>query len=221
MAAATTSKSDNLPNQQSREQSVSDFLDYTISFAEDKTLQWDPPAGSPELAIALSYHFPMEKGVGGKMRAATKKFLRGNMKDITKRGKADDSRSPKETVKQSPSDTVTSSPGHGKVAPREGDHEDSNNGLDTKRVDNISYADAVKSSTSQNLPHNSNPLNSKQRIAHPTRSEDSFVHWNPKIEGFRKKGMKRAYAKDESAKVTANRGFVCDEHRRQKKKVPC
>lgn len=43
-----------------------------------------------------------------------------------------------------------------------------------------------------------------------------FVNWDPKKQ---KQGTKRPYQEDEKAKVTENRGFVCDRHRRQKKKV--
>jgi hypothetical protein len=39
---------------------------YALSFAEDSTLKWDPPIGSPELALALSYHFPLQKNTGRK-----------------------------------------------------------------------------------------------------------------------------------------------------------
>jgi forkhead transcription factor HCM1 len=45
---------------------------YSLSIAPDKTLQWDPPADSEELAIALSYHFPRPQTLEAKMQAATK-----------------------------------------------------------------------------------------------------------------------------------------------------
>jgi hypothetical protein len=49
---------------------------YNISHGPDKALQWDPPADSDELAIALSYHFPFQKTLKRKMQAAVEKFLR-------------------------------------------------------------------------------------------------------------------------------------------------
>jgi len=49
---------------------------YAIRVAQDKSLQWDPPADSEELALALSYHFPLPKTLEAKMQAATKKWLR-------------------------------------------------------------------------------------------------------------------------------------------------
>ncbi|KAF8861043.1 hypothetical protein BDZ45DRAFT_724113 [Acephala macrosclerotiorum] len=48
---------------------------YQISYGDDYTLQWTPPVGSKELAVALSYHFPLQKDLESKMQAATKAFL--------------------------------------------------------------------------------------------------------------------------------------------------
>ncbi|KAH8802417.1 hypothetical protein F5884DRAFT_471102 [Xylogone sp. PMI_703] len=52
---------------------------YTISFGPDHSLQFDPPQGSKELAIALSVHFPMQRTLEEKMREATLLFLQGSM----------------------------------------------------------------------------------------------------------------------------------------------
>jgi hypothetical protein len=66
---------------QSRESSAAfEPPSYKISYASDHTIQWDPAQGSRELAIALSYHFPMERDLESKMRAATKKFLKAEVK---------------------------------------------------------------------------------------------------------------------------------------------
>jgi hypothetical protein len=59
-----------------RELSVFRPPSYNITHGPDKALQWDPPADSDELAIALSYHFPVEKTLKRKMQAAVEKFLR-------------------------------------------------------------------------------------------------------------------------------------------------
>ena len=53
-------------------------LNYKISFGPDYTLQWDPPVNSKELAISLSYHFPLEPNLESKMRAAMRKFIEGD-----------------------------------------------------------------------------------------------------------------------------------------------
>jgi hypothetical protein len=49
---------------------------YALSFAEDGTLQWDPPIGSSELALALSYHFPLQKTLAEKMQVAIGTWLK-------------------------------------------------------------------------------------------------------------------------------------------------
>lgn len=58
-----------------RDDSVFHPPSYSISHGPDKALQWDPPADSDELAIALSYHFPIQKTLKKKMQAAVEKFL--------------------------------------------------------------------------------------------------------------------------------------------------
>jgi hypothetical protein len=59
-----------------RETSVFSAPQYNISYGDDHTLQWEPSVGSKELAVALSYHFPMQTDLESKMQAATRKFLR-------------------------------------------------------------------------------------------------------------------------------------------------
>jgi hypothetical protein len=66
-----------------RETSVSELLEYKISYDDDGTLQWHPPVGSKELAVALSYYFPEEKDIKEKMRAAIKGFLRDQRRIIS------------------------------------------------------------------------------------------------------------------------------------------
>jgi hypothetical protein len=46
-----------------------------------------------------------------------------------------------------------------------------------------------------------------------------IVSWKPEILGFKKKALKRRYEKEEREKVSANRGYACEEHRRRKMKV--
>ena len=67
----------------SRESSVFEYPEYKLTYAHDFTLQWDPPADSKELAIALSWHFPKERSIESKMQAATKRFLRLERKEST------------------------------------------------------------------------------------------------------------------------------------------
>jgi hypothetical protein len=62
--------------------SVSELLEYKISYDGNRALQWHPLVRSKELAIALSYYFPEEKDTKEKMRAAIKRFLRDQRKII-------------------------------------------------------------------------------------------------------------------------------------------
>ncbi|CZR69205.1 uncharacterized protein PAC_19105 [Phialocephala subalpina] len=48
---------------------------YQINYGDDYTLQWTPPVGSKELAVALSYYFPLQKDLESKMQTAIKVFL--------------------------------------------------------------------------------------------------------------------------------------------------
>jgi hypothetical protein len=143
--------------------SVSEILDYKISYNDDKTLQWHPPVGSDELAVALSYHFPEEKDMKEKMRAAIKEFLRNQPKVQIEMASGETAKPPSIDV--------------------EG--------------------------------------NDKEGLEMPNRSSLQVLSWDPARKIFKgnRKPTKRRYGKVEGAKVAANRGFVCDFHRKQKSKV--
>ena len=54
--------------------------EYKIITGKDGSLQWDPPAGSAELALALSYHFPRQDTIEDKMQAAILRYIRASKK---------------------------------------------------------------------------------------------------------------------------------------------
>lgn len=54
---------------------VIELPSYTIHYAKDMTLEWEPPIGSDELALALSWRFPCVEGLENKMRAAISEFI--------------------------------------------------------------------------------------------------------------------------------------------------
>lgn len=58
-----------------RQFSVFEPPEYKLRRGHDRTLEWEPPADSEELAIALSWHYPMERSLVGKMQAAIRSFL--------------------------------------------------------------------------------------------------------------------------------------------------
>ncbi|CAG8957398.1 hypothetical protein HYFRA_00010824 [Hymenoscyphus fraxineus] len=60
----------------SRAESEFSIPEYRISYGQEHILQWEPPVGSKELAVALSYHFPLQVDLASKMQAATRRFLR-------------------------------------------------------------------------------------------------------------------------------------------------
>jgi galactose mutarotase-like enzyme len=74
MAVCTTKQEQK--NRSYREPSEFSAPQYAITYGSDHTLQWEPSVGSKELAVALSYHFPLQTDLESKMQAATRKFLR-------------------------------------------------------------------------------------------------------------------------------------------------
>ena len=185
-------------DRESRETSVSELLDYKISVAEDGTLQWDPPAGSQELALALSYHYPVESDVAGKMRAAVKTFLRARRR----------AESGGRLSGEHPS--VKSRPKGGGL---EGIKEA--NGVERNGNGNA----RSQSSKTEESHHDSKKAVNKDAAGVTAKGELEVLIWDPKLKGVKRQGRKRPYEKVEGAKVAANRGYVCDEHRRQKMKV--
>ena len=185
-------------DRESRETSVSELLDYKISVAEDGTLQWDPPAGSQELALALSYHYPVERDVAGKMRAAVKTFLRARRRAESGGGLSGEHPSGKSRPK-----------GGGLEGVKEA------NGVEKNGNGN---ARSQSSKTEESL-HDSKKAVNKDSAAVTAKGGLEVLIWDPKLKGVKRQGRKRPYEKVEGAKVAANRGYVCDEHRRQKMKV--
>ena len=69
-----------IPSHDSRASPAFDPPKYKISYGPDQVLQWDPPSNSRALAVALSWHFPVEKTLESKMQAAIKVFLKEEQK---------------------------------------------------------------------------------------------------------------------------------------------
>lgn len=194
-----------------RKSSLSVF-DYKITFKEDGTLKWEPAANSKTLAIALSYHFPMEKDLESKMRAAIQKFIG--------------------------EDVVASSPDTGiKTQLKDSNSEDipheyPQDGLEMFEISKTAAAQSVLPTASGG--HNFTVMETPESLL-PTSSSNSqsitprstpadgltVLTWDPEAGAFKgsAKGMKRRHEKVEASKVAANRGNACEEHRRQKVKV--
>lgn len=186
---------DSLPHEQEsnraqRESSIFELPQYVISYNDDHTLRWDPPAGSKELSIALSYYFPLEKDLGSKMQAATRKFLRNERQNTT----SEDSK----TNGISEQMGLDGSPLH----------------MDSE--DQVTRPNAkVPESSSHVKPRSM----ASHRISMPESRTIQFLTWDADMKEFSPKIKKRRYDKEERVKVAANRGFACARHRKQKMKV--
>jgi hypothetical protein len=146
---------------------------YHVSYGDDYTLQWTPPVGSKELAVALSYHFPLQKDLESKMQAAIKAFLHQEQQSPSR-----------ETEQIKPS------------------------GVEQSTIPQQLSTSPPESSTASRLE-------SRPAVTPALQ----ILTWDSKMNEFNPKTKRRRYEKDERTKVTANRGFACQRHRRQKMKV--
>ncbi|KAE9369777.1 hypothetical protein N431DRAFT_560527 [Stipitochalara longipes BDJ] len=209
-------------DRESREISTFKPPEYQLFYALDKTLQWDPPADSRELAEALSYHFPMEQSLKTKMQAATKVFLqnRERSKSIGEAAQppvprdvsinqdlTTERRSASEASVQRPMDSAQKSPFletfYAKKLP-----------IDSRPLPYSSSRDGSPKKPSQNIV----VRNPEAMASVPPSSSCQNLTWSCKP-GAKPRGRKRRYEKDEAAKVAANRGMACEEH--QRRKVKC
>lgn len=194
------------PSLESPDGSVSELFKYKVTLSKDSTLQWEPPAGSDELAIALSYHFPLEKGVEKKMQAATREFFKRKTRTLSETAKSI------EDLPHSAKDDPRSTP-------------DSSNPISLISRKPPFY-ETVKRGEQLSKPGDSTTGVRSGVLEQPSiltpasnANELRIVKWDPKSQRCKQQGRKRPYLEEEKAKVTDNRGFVCDRHRRQKKKV--
>jgi hypothetical protein len=193
-----------------RESSIFEPPIYNLKLGPDKALQWDPPANSDELAIALSYHFPLEETLKDKMQAAIKQFLGEAGRSNLGCGKL--------SVQDKDEDTTMS------IAPnvearrmakrlRKGSYDDRCFSGDQVSMLKLSRLGLTQSFQNQN-----------RRRAESTRSPlapiPGLLSFNSKTgEEVKIKRKKRPYEPSERTKVGANRGYACEVHRRQKLKV--
>ncbi|PMD35057.1 hypothetical protein L207DRAFT_517161 [Hyaloscypha variabilis F] len=175
-----------------------------MTLDEDSTLQWEPQAGSAELAIALTYHFPLEKGVEKKMQAATRQFFK--QKAITLIVTAKSTEDVTQSEIDAPPKTILQS------TDQNSEKADfSQPGGHREQLDGAGLPESNAASVDCSVLEHLSVMPSQASTANALK----FVNWDPKKQ---KQGTKRPYQEEEKAKVTENRGFVCDRHRRQKKK---
>jgi hypothetical protein len=211
-------------DRESREMLVFKPPEYQISYALDKTLQWDPPADSRELAEALSYHFPMEKSLKSKMQAATKVFLQNREWSSKSIEEAAQPSVPRD-VSKNRDPTTEKVPAGEASAELPMDPSQKSPFRETLYATNLPIAsgplpyssstdDSLKQSSQDNVVHNPEALASV-----PPSSSCRILSWSSCSGGVKPRGRKRRYEKDEAVKVAANRGMACEEHQRRKVKV--
>jgi hypothetical protein len=190
----------------SRESSIFEPPEYEISYREDHTLQWDPPAGSKELAVALSYHFPMGD-LESKMRAATKKFLKAEAKRYSEKVREKNVRTFEEKL-----ESVL------KTSLQRQQPTSMNSRLNPNSSESCTSVPNEPDHGLLQVPDHSLPC-IRMEISPGSNQELKIVSWKPEILGFKKTAPKRRYEPEEREKVAVNRGYVCEEHRRRKMKV--
>jgi hypothetical protein len=197
---------------------------YAIMVAPDKSLRWDPPADSEELAIALSYHFPRPQTLEAKMQAATQKWLHDRRSRYGSTASLDGTQA---KVKRNAGGNV-----YGRIQVLA----DLEKPLPRLRhpkgnVSSIrSYNPRDEASScfiSPPKPSNSNARGNRTErpnqqppalSCHPDKPY--LFSWKVETgDGPYRTTKRRRYSEDERRRVAKNRGNACDHHRRRRQKV--
>jgi hypothetical protein len=227
-------------DRESRQSSDFEPPEYRIFYGPDNTLHWEPTVGSAELAIALSYYFPLEKDLASKMRAATRKFLKSQSKKRRKGGEKGSVVQEQVLTSSATLQVSSSLPIERSMASRQNTSRSIARGQAISRS-NSKPGDDDNSTLSQcPKEHQSYPLDSPQQVetdllgirtlTQPKNVEATtademtlgsfqILSWSPESPAFGKGRRKRPYEKDEKVQVAANRGYACEAHRRRKAKV--
>ena len=201
------------PDPESRQSSVFEPPEYKMTYGADGTLQWEPPASSKELALALSYYFPREPDLAGKMQAATRRFLKMERRRASS-SKVQISGSKDVPVKSFPD---IKEPEYLEVKGREstadGGHEVGDHRLTQLEI--------FPTYSANRHNHSPQTISTIANAANQTGSSPmlNFLAYDPEKGKFKGRGTKRRYEKEEREKVAKNRGHACEKHRRQKIKV--
>ncbi|KAL5317969.1 hypothetical protein ACEPPN_015073 [Leptodophora sp. 'Broadleaf-Isolate-01'] len=205
----------------SRESSF-DPPSYSISHGKDYTLQWHPEVGSKELAVALSYHFPLETTMERKMRAATKKFLKEEKRKVEiSSGHSGLDTAGLAPVAEESAEGTTSGQLPSKESLPELSIEPNNTDLWVNDQASSSSPDTVSKPKPADLQENTKSEVAEPKVPHPSpeRAFPKILSWVRGVDNKEPKRRKRRYGMLEAAEVAANRGNACDDHR--KRKVKC
>lgn len=161
---------------------------YTITVGRDNSLQWNPPPKSKELGFALSYYFPEEATMVGKMQAALRKWRR-----------------------HQPNEPLQPTIEHGIIVHSLDSSSTSSCSACLGNATYIYSEAEIKRSASGRSPEFLPP--SKQ-----PKIPGAFTWRVGAKDEVVLKPTKRAYSKEERSEVGKNRGNACGYHRRRKQK---
>lgn len=186
---------------------------YTISFASDGTLQFDPPQDSPELALALSLAFPRPRTLNEKMREAQFLFLQTchqtNANAVQQKAIA-------------PTPISMSTQPTAQVETQRPQAEQTPQAASQFHLFDLSFQESATSSQSANQPKSKKRARkSRARAAsQPENPSSQNQHvWNLRSGETTQKRTRRTLGEAEAVQVFANRGNVCDYHRATRTKV--
>lgn len=196
---------------------------YSITVGPDGTLQWNPPIGSEELALALSYHFPLHQTLEAKMQAAIVKYcdpLVGNWTETSA-----EVGQPQYVDRGNIPEQIKTPPKFG--IQRRLRHKTGNvgNNLSHNSQESIVECNATPSKLASCLSDQCNEGKSGMdrldgKLPALRRPKISILTWSAATgEVLNSTGKKRPYTEVERREVASNRGNACVEHRLQKKKV--
>lgn len=188
---------------------------YAISYASDGTLQFDPPPDSPELAIALSIHFPFERTLKEKMREAQLDFLRSKhqlqVPAPIATGSQPEAR-PKIPI-ATPSQMAIEEDASNFFVPQAKAH---SRLLDSTMQQPTSAPQPANHPKSKKRPRKS----SAKRVTQAKNLSSQNQHvWNLNSGESTPKKSRRTLGAEEAVQVFANRGNVCDYHKAHRTKV--
>jgi len=200
---------------------------YAIGVAPDKSLRWDPPADSEELAIALSYHFPLPQTLEAKMQAATQKWLHDKRScHATTTSLQQAQTKTRRNAGQNVYGQIQVLADPEKPLPKLRHPKGS---VSSIRPYNSREGSTNCVASSSHLPNplnrnvrNYRPEGSNQQPTSPSRhlGKPCLISWKVETgDSSHREHKKRRYSEDERLRVAKNRGNACEDHRRRRQKV--
>ncbi|CZR61925.1 uncharacterized protein PAC_11822 [Phialocephala subalpina] len=188
---------------------------YTITYALDGTLQFDPPPDSPELAIALSLHFPFQRTLKEKMREAQLSFLR-SQNQATNAGTGTQHETSTTVPSATPLQPTTQGDGRSVQAVQVPQATPQFHLFDLGMQEPTSSSTTTRQPKSKKRPRKSR---AKAAATEPKGSATANQHfWDLTSGETAPKKTRRTLGPEEAEQVAANRGNVCDYHREHRTK---